>query len=360
LAFIPFFPPGRRMTGPARHGVGKMPYGPGSREAAVPLTTSRRRFFALLGITLALFPRTAFARPRAERRRRARVPQFRLPKERKAWIDGKGMCVFPFAADRRPDTAEAFEAAMDRGYRRSLTLPKEHAIVRTSGGTYPIVDAIRIDFCDAVVDPHKEGRKPSDKHLALHALDAGRLEVLGQRMSVEGATVNVGMEATAARLVITRDKEGRPLLVLDDAKDGRMTFETSARDVERLLLAGARKGAGAYGLSVDATRLNMTVEDGRTVRIDLRLAARVGFVPAGLRFRARVDIDDRLDATLSELSCRGDKILGPLISGLIQPFLKKYDGKTRPLMNFPATEMRLRDIRIDADQAIRVTADFGS
>lgn len=324
----------------------------------MPLITSRRGFFALLG-AVALLPRGASARPRRRRRVRQR-PRFGPPVERKAWIDGKSMCVFPFAADRRPRTAEAFAAAMDRGYRRSLTLPEDRAIVRTSGGTYPIVESIRIDFCDAVVDPHKETRRPSDKHLALHALDAGRLEVLGQRMNVEGATIHIGMTATDARLLFTRDNKDRPLLVLEDAKNGQMTFETSAADVERLLLAAARKGAGAYGLRVDRTRLKMTVEGNRTVRVDLRLATRVGFVPAGLRFRARIDIDDHLDATLSELRCTGDQVLGPLVSGLIQPFLKKYNGKTRPLMNFPATGMRLRDIHITSDQAVRVTADFGS
>lgn len=327
----------------------------------MPLVTSRRRFFALLSAAaVALLPRAGLARPRRKKRRRQQLPKYGPPKERKAWIDGKGMCVFPFDADRRPKTAEAFAAAMDQGYRRSLALPEDHPIVQTSGGTYPDVESIRIDFCDAVVDAHKESRRPSDKHLALHALDAGRLEVLGHRMSVEGATVSIGLEATRATLLFTRDKKDRPLLVLNDAKNGRMTFETSSRDVERLLLAAARKGAGAYGLSVDATRLKMTVDDGRTVRIDLKLSARVGFVPAGLRFRARVDIDDRLDARMTQLSCTGDEILGPLISGLIQPFLKKYEGKTRPLMNFPATAMRLRDIHIDADQTIRVSAEFGS
>lgn len=268
--------------------------------------------------------------------------------------------MFPFADDRLPDTAEAFAASMHRGYRRSLTLPEKRLIVETRGGTYPLVESIRIDFCNAVVDPKKEGRRPSDKHLAIHALDAARLEVLGHSMTFEDALVNVDMSATDARLLFTRDKKGKPLLVLSDAENGRMSFETGIEDVEKLLLAAARKGAGAYGLSVTRTRLRMTISDGRTIRVDLKLFARVGFVPAGLRFRARLDIDDRLDGTLSELSCTGDEILGPLVSGLISPFLRKYNGKTRPLMNFPATDMRLREIQIDADQTLSVTAGFGS
>ena len=139
-----------------------------------------------------------------------------------------------------------------------------------------------------------------------------------------------------------------------------MSAEMSLDDVERLLLAAAKKGAGRYGLSVDGTRLRLSVEDGRTIRVHLKLSTRIGFVPAGLHFRARMDIDDNLNGRLSELSCTGDQALGPLISGLIQPFIKKYNGTTRPLMNFPATDIRLRGVEIVADRTIRVSAAFGS
>ena len=219
---------------------------------------------------------------------------------------------------------------------------------------------MKVDFCDAVVDTKKEGRKPSDKYLTVHALDAGRLDVHGQRVMVEDVRFDIGMPASDARLLLARDKRGKPLLVLGDAKAGRMTFEITRDGAERLLHVAAAKGGRPYGLTVDEARLKLAVEDGRTIRVDLKLFTRFGIAPAGLRFRARLDIDERLDGTLSELSCTGDEILGPLISGLIAPFLKKYNGKTRPLMNFPATDMRLRDIRITADQSIRATADFGS
>ena len=104
----------------------------------------------------------------------------------------------------------------------------------------------------------------------------------------------------------------------------------------------------------------MDVQDGRTVRVDLKLSTRFAFAPAGLHFRARLDIDDDLRGRLSELSCTGDEVLGPLISGLIQPFLAKYNGKTRPLMTFPKTGMRLQGVEIVADERVRLTANFGS
>lgn len=286
--------------------------------------------------------------------------RFTPPKEEKAWINGKGMCVFPFAANRLPDTAGDFAAAMERGYRRALKLPGNAPVVVAAGGAYPLIDTLRIDVCDAVVIAPEKKRKPSDRELAIHGLDAAHFEVLGRGMSVEHATLDLNMTATDARLLFTRDREGKPLLVLGGAKAGRMSAEMSFADVERLLLAAAKKGARPYGLAVDRARLTMAVEDGRSVRVHLKLFTRLGFIPAGLHFRARLDIDDNLNGRLSGLSCTGDDVLGPLIGGLVQPFLERYNGTTRPLMNFPATDMCLRGVHIDADQTIRVAADFGN
>jgi hypothetical protein len=320
---------------------------------------SRRVVLASLAM-LGLMPGQSFAEDR--RRGRRRRPKFKRPEEPKAWI--KGTCVFPFAADRVPDTADDFAAAMARGYRRALELPDDSApVVVASGGRFPFVDSLTIDVCDAVVpDPDKK-RKPSDRELKLHGVDAARLELLGKHMTVadaKDASVDLSLTATDARLLFTRDPDGKPLLMLGGAKHGRMSVETTFHDVEQLLLAAARKGGRKYGLSVDAARLRMTVEGARSVRAHLKLSTRVGFIPAGLHFRARLDIDDDLNGKLSGLSCTGDEVLGPLIGGLVQPFFDKYNGTTRPLMNFPTTDMRLRAFEITAADTIRFVADFGN
>jgi hypothetical protein len=327
----------------------------GPWEASVPILSFRRNALAIIVVALGVVAHAAdvSARP-------AKPAKPKPPAEEKAWIDGKGLCLFPFAADRLPDNSGDFAAAMELGYRKALKLPDDANIVVAEGGTYPNVDSLKIDVCDAVIPPDKKSRKPSERQVVTHALDAGKVELLGQRMSVDGATVNLDITATDAKLLFTRDKSGKALLMLGGAKAGRMRCEMTLDDVEQLLLAAARKGGRPYGLRVERTRLKMNVEDGRIVRVDLKLFTRFGFTPAGLRFRARLDIDDHLQGRLSELSCSGDDVLGPLISGLIQPFLAKYNGKTRPLMNFPKTDMRLQGVEIVADERVRLTADFGS
>lgn len=283
------------------------------------------------------------------------------PKEPKAWINGKGMCVFPFAAKALPDNADDFAAAMSRGYRSAIKLPDDSSVVIAEGGAYPKVESLKIDVCNAVIDPERKARKPSDRKPTTPALDAAHFEMLGHRMSVERATVNMDLVATDARLLLAQDDKGKPLLVLGGARNGRISMEVTLDDVERLLLVAARKGGRSYGLAVDRARLEMTVDEtGRVVHVDVKLSTRLGPVPAGLRLRARLDIDDKLNGKVSDLAVTGDDVLGPLMSGLIRPFLAKHNGETRPLMNFPATDMRLRGIEIAADRSIRVKADFGN
>ncbi len=91
----------------------------------------------------------------------------------------------------------------------------------------------------------------------------------------------------------------------------------------------------------------------------MHVSTLVGFVPAGMRFTARVDIDDQMNATLYNVAVEGDEALGPLIVHLIRPALAKYDGKTKPLMSFPNPEVKLKDVRVTAGERITLDAVFG-
>jgi hypothetical protein len=65
-----------------------------------------------------------------------------------------------------------------------------------------------------------------------------------------------------------------------------------------------------------------------------------------------------MNAQLTDLKCDGDQVLGPIIVGLLRPFLSKYNGKTRPLIAFATPTLHLRDVSITADNAVHLTASF--
>jgi hypothetical protein len=86
----------------------------------------------------------------------------------------------------------------------------------------------------------------------------------------------------------------------------------------------------------------------------------VGFLPAGLRFKARVDIDDKLNGTMTRLSCEGDQLLGPVMSTFIDPALRKYEGRTRPLIGFEWGRMKLQEVSMRSDDTLRLDARFAT
>ena len=52
--------------------------------------------------------------------------------------------------------------------------------------------------------------------------------------------------------------------------------------------------------------------------------------------------------------------MGSVACGLLTPHLEKLEGRTFPLMAFSLGEIRLRDVRIEVADGLKVRADFAS
>lgn len=282
----------------------------------------------------------------------------------KPWLNARGLCVFQFGADGMPLTADGFALALDEGCRKGVRLPEDAQVVEIDGAdTYPALRSLRVNFSDAKIDydPKRKTPKPPENYVPHGGFRAASFQVLGHRMAFEGAHMNVGVSAADVRFDFTRDRRGRPFLMLADAREGEMMFETTYADLESLIYAAFRAGAKPYGVLVNRTRLKLrSDDDGRSLVAELKVDTTFAGLPAGLKFRARFDVDDQLNGRISDLTCTGDKALGPLISGVIQPALKKYDGKERPLVAFPKGTVHLHDVKIDTERNVRLSAKFGN
>jgi hypothetical protein len=292
-----------------------------------------------------------------------RKPPAAVARPAKPWIGTKSMCIFPMA--RAPVTAAAepdlLAAAMTAGWKARLDVPEGAQLVRVEPGGRPgHLEAMSIDLTDVRVDADGKQKRLKPLRSSRGSVAVDRLEMVANPLMVEKARLLLGLTATDARLDVRRDKEGHTMLTLTDAKDGTLTLEVPRKDVDWLLLHGARGLAGKFGVAVDRTKLKLDVEDNRTIRLDLKIDTRVALLPAGFRFKARVDIDDQLNGKMSRLSCEGDQLLGPLISAVINPLLEKYEGRTRPLVGFAWGEMKLRDVKMDTSDSFRLEAKFGS
>ncbi len=278
----------------------------------------------------------------------------------KAWFDARGVCIFPLSPGALPTSREELNDSLVDAWRDALTLPDPTRVVLIQGGRYPAVDTLRIDLSDAKLpsNTNKEKVRPDGKPRG--RLGVARFELVGQPLLCDDAKLNVSLSADRVRLDLEHDKTGRPILLLADAQAGTLKFDATPHDLERVVLSSARIAAAPYGVSIVSTNLKINAKTTHSVTAVLHVATRVGFIPAGMTFKAHVDIDDAMNAKLTDLKIDGDDILGPLIVGLLRPGLAKFEGKTRPLISFPSRDMHLHDVQITVDDKVHLNAAFGN
>jgi len=235
------------------------------------------------------------------------------------WLKAQTLCIFPMSKSIAPETPEMLASVMERGWGERLSVPEGADLVRIDGAEhYPRVESMTIDLSDVAVPSRRRAQKLKPVGKPEASLHVENLEFVAKPLLVEKARLRIGMSASDARLDLRRDKKGRPMLTLSGAEDGHVTMEVSRKDVDALLLQSARESAGRYGVAVDRIKLKLDAVDNRSLRVDLKVDVRIGgLLAAGLRFKARMDVDGQLDGKITRLSCDGDQLLGPLISSII-------------------------------------------
>ncbi len=281
------------------------------------------------------------------------------PKKSEAWISAKSMVVFPLSEDGIPTTGARLSHSIVDASRDSFKLADVPDAVQVEGGRYPAVDWMRIDLSNAVVKPNHQSAGIGDVRPTAHALAARHFEFSAEPLISSKGRIFIHVTGTDVRLDLQHDKAGRPLLMLADAKEGALHFEAGREDLERIIVASARESAAGHGLGVRSVRVNLTNIGPRTLIAEMHVSALFGFVPAGLNFTARVDVDDKMNAKMTNLTVDGDEVLGPLIVNFIRPGLTKYNGMTRPLISFPSPDVHLKSVQLLGGDRIRLDATFG-
>jgi len=276
----------------------------------------------------------------------------------KAWIDAKSVCLFRLGSGRMPQTPEELSAALADGWKQSITLPDPDKAVSIEGG-YPAIGTLRIDLSDGKLHTGRRDKIRVNNRVE-QDLQVNHLEVRGEPILLQTARLHMNLTADSARIDLERDRRGRPVMMLADAKSGTFSFDLSQADAEALLLRNAREAASPYGVTVERAQLKITPETPRSLAASLYIETRIAFLPAGMLFKAHVTVDDAMNARITGLTCDGDEALGPLIVGLLRPALQAYNGKTRPLLSFPSAALQLRDVAVRVDDSLHLTAAFGN
>jgi hypothetical protein len=267
--------------------------------------------------------------------------------------------VFPLAGKEFPRSADELVEAIQNALGKVLTLAKKDAVT-AEGGKYPSIKKLKVNLNNATVSAAEPPPKPKPTGKREPGITVDQLEVTGKPVKYEQNKLDLQLRASGVKLDFGRDKDGQPLLVLTDAKEGHVEAKMSKDDLKSLARRAAEMAAKPQGIKIEDLDLNLTSEGERSLTADVRVKAKKMMVSGVLKITGKVDVDDQLNATLSKLDVDGEGMVGTMAAGLVKSKLKPFEGKVFPLMTFSLGDVTLRDLKVDAKKDVQVSAEFGS
>ena len=267
--------------------------------------------------------------------------------------------MFPLAGKDFPTTAEELSTAIDEALGEVFSLKKGSGVSVQGGEKFPHIKQVQINLDGARVSAKEPPPKPLGVGKRKPGITVDRLEISGHPINYEQTKLELEVNANEVSFDFDRDKAGRPLLVLTDAAEGTVEASIKKKDIEALLLAAATIGAKLQGVTIQELSLDLTSSGPRSVAADVRIKAKKMMMSGVIRVTGAVDVDDELNATVSDLNCTGEGIVGGTAASFVQKYLKEYDGKTFPLMAFSLGDLTLRDLEVKLNGTMQVSAAFG-
>lgn len=265
--------------------------------------------------------------------------------------------MFPLCCDELPETAPELEAELNRGLRQFVSTASDP--VRVTDLKYPQLEKVTVELVSATL--RIEAPPRSDALAAAQpALTVQTVTTRAERLSVGPGKVDVELKAEDVAFHQGRGSDGKIVLLLKNARAGTLNIAADQSEIETAIATVARSEAAKQGVAIEQVKLFLDSHGPRQLDGEVHLRARKLFFTAIIRIFAKVELDQELTARVSGLRCNGDGTIGSLACGFLAPHLEKMEGRTFPLSAFPLGDIRLRDVRFDVGERLRLTAEFGS
>lgn len=267
--------------------------------------------------------------------------------------------MFPLAGKAFPQDAQELEGSIRSALEEVLTFPKKGTPVEVDAPTYPKVKRLKVDLSGAKVSAKEPPPQPRPSGKREAGIEVVQLEVLGHPIQYENSKVDLELKGKQVSFEFAKEKKGKPLLVLTDADEGHVDVNVTKADLQSLALAAASLAAKEQGVTIQDVNVDLKSEGKCAVSATVRVKAKKLMVSGVVNLAAKVVVDDELNATISDLNCIGEGMIGTMVAGFVQPKLKEYNGKKIALMAFSLGDLALRDLKIDVKNGLHVSASFG-
>ncbi len=161
----------------------------------------------------------------------------------------------------------------------------------------------------------------------IEALRVENFALSARGFRVEEIPLDLWMQAANVQLHQARDRDGKLVLVFHAADSGSINVSVGKMDLERLILAIARREAEKHGVAIEDLKLSLNSAGPRAIEGTVQLRARKSFFRGIIRIAARLEVDEKLAAKVSGLTCTGDGAIGNMAAGMLRPHLQSFDGR---------------------------------
>ncbi len=268
--------------------------------------------------------------------------------------------MFILATPTPPANADALTLALSNALAAIFNLPSNRKCVTIQSSFFPSIESVTVDLSGASVDPTRLPPKPEQLSAREKGPVVAQFKLMGQPISYQKAGINLNLAATNVLFDYARDEQQRLLLVPSHIESGELRIDVRHADLEALILAGAQLAAAPHGVNIQRVQLTASSLGSRSAKINLRIVAKKLFITATIRITGQLEIDELLNASLNNLSCEGDGVVGSIATGLLRPKLQQIDGKTFPLMAFSLGDTKLQAIQFTTSDPLSLRASFGS
>ena len=266
--------------------------------------------------------------------------------------------MFPLAGKDFPTSSDELATSIEEALGEVFTMPKKNGVT-VDGPKFPALKTVRINLSGATVSAKEPPPKPKPVGKRQPGVRVAKLEVTGQPIQYEQTKLNLKVIGSGLAFDFARDKKGNALLVLADAEDGKVEAKITKKDIETLLTEAAGMAAKQQGITIKDLELDLKQDGPRAVAAEVRVTAKKMMMTGTIVITGKLDINDELNATVSDLNAKGEGMVGTLAAGIVQKHLKPHDGTTIPLMAFSLGDVALRDLKIKVKDAVEVSAAFG-
>jgi hypothetical protein len=258
--------------------------------------------------------------------------------------------MFPIAGSTPPNHPDELSRALAEGLRAHGLVPQSVQ----AEGEWPELKRVAVDLTGAEATtatrlPVAQERIGAGPKIAVFEMDAAPL-------SFEAIPVHLRVRLASAATEFARAAEGTLALTFASAASGEIDLHILRGDLEAGLQAIAAALAAKQGVEVKSTKLEITAPTPRTLDLRVAVIAKVFIMTTTVTVRGRVEIDDQLNARFTGLGADGEGITAGMVESAIRPRLAKLEERTFALGTFVAAGLRVREVAVRADDALRLHA----